>query len=41
MQSGELQILKLASNGSKVKAGDVVVQFDGTTLQRTDPGEAV
>jgi len=35
MQSGELQILKLASNGSKVKAGDVVVQFDGTTLQRT------
>ncbi len=35
MQSGELQILKLATNGSKVKAGDVVVQFDGTTLQRT------
>ena len=35
MQSGELQILKLANNGSKVKAGDIVVQFDGTTLQRT------
>ena len=35
MQSGELQILKLATNGTKVKAGDVVVQFDGTTLQRT------
>ena len=35
MQSGELQILKLAANGTKVKAGDVVVQFDGTTLQRT------
>jgi len=35
MQSGELQIVKLASNGSKVKAGDIVVQFDGTTLQRT------
>jgi HlyD family secretion protein len=35
MQSGELQILKLAANGSKVKAGEVVVQFDGTTLQRT------
>ena len=35
MQSGELQILKLAANGSKVKAGDIVVQFDGTTLQRT------
>ena len=35
MQSGELQILKLANNGSKVKAGDIVVQFDGTTLERT------
>ena len=35
MQSGELQILKLATNGSMVKAGDVVVQFDGSTLQRT------
>ena len=35
MQSGELQILKLAANGNKVKAGEVVVQFDGTTLQRT------
>ena len=35
MQSGELQILKLAKNGSPVKAGDVVVEFDGTTLQRT------
>ena len=35
MQSGDLQILKLASNGSKIKAGEIVVQFDGTTLQRT------
>jgi HlyD family secretion protein len=35
MQSGELQIVKLARNGSAVKAGDVLVQFDGTTLQRT------
>jgi HlyD family secretion protein len=35
MQSGELQILKLAKNGSVVKAGDVVVQFDSTTLRRT------
>ena len=35
MQAGELQILKLAANGSTVKAGDVVVQFDGTTLQHT------
>ena len=35
MQSGELQIVKLAKNGSAVKAGDLVVQFDGSTLQRT------
>jgi HlyD family secretion protein len=35
MQSGELQILKLAKNGAVVKPGDVVVQFDSTTLRRT------
>lgn len=35
MQAGELQILRLARNGAPVKAGDVVVEFDGTTLQRT------
>ena len=35
MQSGELQILKLAKNGSVVKPGDIVVQFDSTTLRRT------
>ena len=35
MQAGDLQILKLARNGSIVKAGDVVVEFDGTTLGRT------
>jgi multidrug efflux pump subunit AcrA (membrane-fusion protein) len=35
MQSGELQILKLAKNGTLVKPGDVVVQFDPPTLQRT------
>jgi HlyD family secretion protein len=35
MQSGDLQIIKLAKNGSIVKPGDVLVQFDGTTLQRT------
>ena len=35
MQSGELQIVKLAKNGSMVKAGDVVVEFDASTLQRT------
>ena len=35
MQSGELQIVKLAKNGSQVKPGDVVVQFDGSILQRT------
>jgi RND family efflux transporter MFP subunit len=35
MQAGELQILKLAPNGTSVRAGDVVLQFDGSTLQRT------
>jgi HlyD family secretion protein len=30
-----LQILKLAPNGSQVKKGDVVVQFDASSLQRT------
>jgi HlyD family secretion protein len=35
LQSGDLQIVKLAKNGSMVKAGEVVVQFDGSTLQRT------
>jgi HlyD family secretion protein len=35
MQSGELQILKLAKSGTMVKAGDVLVQFDPSTLQRT------
>jgi len=34
--AGDLQILKLAKNGGAVKKGDVVVQFDATTLrQRT------
>ena len=35
MQAGDLQILRLARNGSTVKAGDVVVEFDGATLGRT------
>jgi multidrug efflux pump subunit AcrA (membrane-fusion protein) len=35
MNAGELQIVKLAKNGSIVKAGDVVVEFDGSTLLRT------
>ena len=35
MQSGELQILKLAKSGTMVKPGDVIVQFDPSTLQRT------
>jgi multidrug resistance efflux pump len=32
---GDLQILKLARTGETVKKGDVVVQFDTSTLQRT------
>ena len=35
MQSGELQIVKLVASGTVVKAGDVVVEFDGSTLKRT------
>jgi HlyD family secretion protein len=35
--AGDLQIVKLAKNGGAVKAGDVLVQFDKTTLrQRTE-----
>lgn len=30
-----LQILKLAPNGTQVKKGDIVVQFDASSLQRT------
>jgi RND family efflux transporter MFP subunit len=33
--AGELRILKLAKNGSTVKAGDVLIEFDGTTVART------
>lgn len=33
--TGELQILKLFPNGSRIKKGDVVVQFDPSTLQRS------
>ena len=35
MQAGELQIIKLAKSGTLVKPGEVVVQFDGSTLLRT------
>ena len=35
MQSGDLQIVKLAKNGSIVKPGDIVVEFDATALRRT------
>ena len=35
MQAGELQIVKLAKNGSIIKKGDVVIEFDSTTLRRT------
>ena len=34
-QAGELQILKLVANGSAVKEGDVVADFDALTLRRT------
>lgn len=35
MSAGDLQILKLAKNGSAVKKGDVVVQFDTTNVSQT------
>jgi HlyD family secretion protein len=34
MQAGELQIVKLAKNGGAVKAGDILVEFDGTSLRQ-------
>jgi multidrug efflux pump subunit AcrA (membrane-fusion protein) len=34
-QAGELQIVKLAKTGTQIKAGDVVIDFDGSTLRRT------
>jgi HlyD family secretion protein len=35
MQAGELQIVKLARNGTMVQPGEVIVLFDGSTLRRT------
>lgn len=34
-QAGELQIVRLAKNGSTVKPGDRIVEFDTTTVRRT------
>src|SRR5512140_1181150 len=33
-QAGDLQIIRLAKGGTAVNAGDVVVQFDSTSLDR-------
>ena len=33
--AGDLQIVKLARAGVPISRGDIVVQFDGTTVQRT------
>jgi len=32
--AGDLQIMKLAANGAKVKKGDVLVEFDDTTVKQ-------
>src|SRR2546421_4367972 len=32
--AGDLQIMKLATNGAKVKKGDVLVEFDNTTMKQ-------
>ena len=34
MQAGELLIVKLAKNGGAVKAGDMLIEFDGTALRQ-------
>ena len=33
--AGELRIMKLVRNGSLVKKGDVLIEFDGATVNRT------
>jgi HlyD family secretion protein len=35
MSSGDLRIVKLLKNGTTVRKGDLIVQFDKVTLQRT------
>ena len=35
LNAGELVILKIAKNGTAVKAGDVVAEFDAVTMRRT------
>src|SRR5438093_1286133 len=32
--AGDLQIVKLATNGAKVKKGDLLVEFDNTTMKQ-------
>jgi len=34
-RSGELLIIRLARSGTRVKAGDVIVEFDAVTIKRT------
>lgn len=36
LQAGDLQIVKLVKPGTRVKAGDVVVEFDSTSLRRQE-----
>ncbi len=35
-QAGELQIVRLVKNGTKVNAGDIVIEFDATALRRQE-----
>lgn len=35
-QAGELQIIRLVKNGTAVKPGDVLVEFDSTSLRRAE-----
>jgi HlyD family secretion protein len=35
MQAGDLQILKIAANGSPIAEGETAIEFDGSVLERT------
>jgi len=39
--AGDLQIMKLAANGAKVKKGDVLVEFDNTAVKQKLAQESI
>jgi len=40
IRRGDLQILNIVANSTKVKKGDVLVEFDGTTSSRIGAGQS-